>query len=89
MAMPFSGKARVGARLRWVLAFEIRIADRAAILPIEGEQLTAILVTVKAASNPLVKMIAPPVRYWFHPEDQTVLLRIDHGDSTLTLIGAT
>lgn len=71
-----------------VLPFEIRIVDRAALLPIDGEQLTALLVTIKAASNPLVKMIAPPVRYWFHPEDQTMLLRIDHGDSTLTLIGA-
>jgi hypothetical protein len=71
-----------------IYPFEIRVADRAAVLPHDGEQLTALLITVKVAANPLVKMLAPPVRYWFHPKDQTMLLRIDHGESVLTLVDA-
>jgi hypothetical protein len=84
------GPWRIRARVESgkVYPFEIRLVDRAAMLPHEGENLAAVLITVKVAANPLVKWLAPPVRYWFHPRDQTMLLRIDHGESELTLIDA-
>ncbi|MCC6629007.1 MAG: hypothetical protein IT340_16580 [Chloroflexi bacterium] len=85
-----SGAWRLRARVESgkIYPFEVRVADRAAVMPHDGEALEAVLVTVKIATNPLVKWLAPSVRYWFHPRDQTMLLRIDHGESVLTLIDA-
>lgn len=79
-------RMRVRVESGKIFPFEIRVVSRTAVLPLDDEQLTATLVTIKVANNLLVKWLAPPVRYWFHPDDQTILLRIDHGESTLTLI---
>lgn len=84
---PWTIRARVESGK--IFPFELRVAERAALLPVTGEHLEAVLVTVKVATNPIIKMMAPPVRYWFHPRDQTMLLRIDHADSVLTLVAAT
>ena len=72
-----------------VHAFEIRLVAREAPLTSEGETVPATLVTLRPTSNPLLKRLAPPTRYWFHPRDQTMLLRIDHADTVLTLVGFT
>lgn len=72
-----------------VLPFEVRLLAREAPLTIEGETLPATLVTIKIANNPLLKALAPPAQYWFHPKDQTMLLRLVHGETTLTLTDAT
>jgi hypothetical protein len=45
----------------------------------------ATLVTVRVG-NPLLRMLAPAVRYWFHPRDQTMLLRMEHAETVLTLV---
>jgi hypothetical protein len=72
-----------------VYRFEVRLVAREAPLVVERETVAAMLLTVKVAGNPLVRLLAPPARYWFHPRDQTMLLRLEHADSVLTLVDAT
>jgi hypothetical protein len=68
--------------------FEIRLVGREIPLVAEGETVPTTLVTVKVANNPLMRALAPPTRYWFHPRDQTILLRMEYAGTVLTLVDA-
>lgn len=67
---------------------EIRLIGREMPLTVDGEELVATQINVRGGANRLVRALAPPLRYWFHPKDQTMLLRMDSGETTLTLIDA-
>ena len=68
-----------------VYPFEIAVAAREAPLVVGEESVPATLVTVRVGGNPLVRALAPTARYWFHPRDQTALLRMENGPTVLTL----
>lgn len=67
---------------------EIKLIGHETPLTVDGETLETTLITVRGGSNPLIRALAPPLRYWFHPKDQTMLLRIEQGETVLTLVDA-
>jgi hypothetical protein len=81
--------ARLRAENGNVYPFEVRVVADNALLMVDGDRVEARLVTLKLATNPLIRFLAPPARYWFHPADPTALLRIEHGESTMTLVDTT
>lgn len=71
-----------------VYPFEIRLVDRQAPLATGEETVAATLLTLRPSGNPLLRALTPATRYWFHPREQTMLLRVEHADTVLTLVAA-